>query len=952
MKSKRKILLFLSVICLAVSLGAALLAAYAQGTGSSGASDSGVGIDGLFTGTGVSVEMNAQLPAYMEKISWNGQTYSRDEITAVRIQTDGKSKSATIRYNRVIDLSSATAARNLFDFIIAPQNQTEYTSSPVEPSYVTDLYETRYFHVRFTDVNDENIWMSFDFERRPDYVDRLSMRVSTSSQESAGWVSSSGALRGSPYGTPLASSFTGSAADASGNYNVVSTAYDYAERAVYGYPHTESPAQIRVRGLADPAHLLEGDNLFGGFTTGEVICTFEFDTVTDGKSASIYLFALNGQAFTGSGIRDTTSPEIRVDAAEDDLPLAEAGTEYRIFPATAYDLFDGKLDAAQINATVFFGYNTDAEREMPVSDGCFLPDRAGEYTIVYAISDAAGNIGTREVKIEAQVKLLPLVLQVDGYALADTYEVGDTISIPSSITVIGGSGAYQTEIYVYDHAERARLETSGSISFGHEGYYTLVYRVTDYLGREKYCKYTLKAEARKNALVQMPALPSVVLAGKRFVLPEFSALDYTSFAGYAVQANKSYLVSFDGWDSYTTMNEGDAVVPEAGKKLELKFRAVNIADSNRVYESEAFSIDVIEVSSAGDYFYDKSGAAVLDYTDPETPMYRTETDTSLEFANKLSFRSFSLSFSVPDGGTNFTKINLIFRDTEGSGSAAVSIQKKNNTACDILLNGKQMAELNTAFNSVDGFRVSVSDRALYINSLYICDLNAENESWFAGGFVYFGMGFEGVTGSSAIRVNSINNQTYLGLLDDGGYDYTPPAIVLESELGRVYSVGDVITVPAAVASDVLDPETTISVTVRKGMELIYSGVPDRSISILVTGAASYTVTYSAEDSSGNRAAATHILKAYNKSKPTITLSGNVPATADRGNRVSLPAATAVDYRGESIAVMVYVIDPIGMMTRADNAFTADQNGTYVVRYYCADEDFAYAILEFTISVGE
>lgn len=942
-----KTLLACSVVCLGLSVIASAIPAKnvrAETT-----------VAELFSGSGATITPNASLPEYMKDIEWNGKKYNGSELSAVKIVSSGENETVKINYNRVIDLSECTKDVDLFDFIVAPSNPIEYTTDTTTIN--SSQYEFRKLYVTFTDVYDPSIYVQFDFERRQDFKYIMGMRVSTNTQKSAGWVESSHALRGSPYGTQIWSSFTGSPSTKEGLYKIVSSAYDNAEKAVYGAPYEGNNGQTCVRDLDDPAHLDTRDNIWGGFTTGEVKVTIQMAEINSGAKATMYLFAINGQSLTGEKIEDTTSPSVRVDQAAftPDPPLAEVGTAYPLFNATAYDRLDGKIDSSKIKTKVYFDYEKESQTEVPINNGSFTPDKAGVYSVEYSVTDQSGNEGIKVVEVTARTKLSDLVCDAIGYEAPESVRLGTSLPLPENVEVLGGSGAYQTQTYVIDHKTGEKIEPeNGKIVLTRKGYYSITVQATDYLGRKTYLKYTIKAEGDKVPLVQEPSMPKVIVAGRTLTLPDFEALDYTSFDGFSVEAKKQYIVSTDNFATQAVYEVGAELTPKEGT-LFYKVKATSVADTSGFYESEVKTVSVIEAKSIGGYFHDASGNIRLDYTDKEHPAYKTKVDSEMTFANKLGVRNFEVNFEIAEDADSFGALSLIFADTERSdGEVVITIEKKNETACNVYVNRKSMLELNAAFAAGSEFTVSCSNGTILVNAVKVCTFaDVESDSLFQNGYAYLSVSFEQTRGDSGIKLFSLNNQTYLGLFDENeDFDVTAPAVMPEREIRSVYRVGETVYIPSAIATDVLDSKTNIVVTLRKGNELLFTAGSDfTGYSFTAKEPAEYVLTYTATDSHGNSSTISYPFRVYGVIRPTLTVNGELVNAAKVGREVRLPSATAKDYKGDELEVVTYVIAPDGYMKEVVGSFTAEEAGVYIIRYTCIDGDYNYAVREYKVVVG-
>ena len=940
MTKRKSIIAIISALLLIVAVGAAcMLSLGAKRASALTAND-------LLSGSSVSIQQNAALPGYMEKIWWNGKEYDSSELTAVRIETDGSATSATVNYGRVIDLSDCDENSRIFDFIVAPASGREFNGD--EANVTTADYDFRTLQVTFTDIYDESNYITFDFERRQDFYYYSSIRVSAPGMTSGGWVESSQAMRQSPFGTPLTSSFTGCPANANGQYAVISTFFDYAERAVYAQPYG-SLEKTTVRDLDSEEHLLPGEStLWNGFTTGEVRLSFSFQTINPSTKAAIYLFALNGQDLTGKEIVDTTAPIVKpVDEnLADGVPEGEVSRPYKIFNATAYDALDGKLDASRIAVNVL---KPDRETSAPIdSDGCFTPDEAGIYTIVWSISDSSGNPGEYRLPVTVRGKLADLQITVENNDLQETYSVGETVNIPQNLTIRGGSGAYKTSISVIDGASGETLPlTGGTIVFTQQGYYTVSYRAEDYIGNVTMQKYFILAEGRSQPYVEEPSMPTAVLAGKQFVFPEFSAIDYNSYAGKPVSANKFYEVTADDWKTTTVYKEGDAFTPSAGT-YRYRVCAENIADPSQSYTGEEGSFTAAEAESIGAYLYDPAGNVQADYTaSADYPRYIAQEDVTLEFLNRLSAESFYLTFNVPSELSGYGMIELLVRDYANASQSVTIGISRGDSQCGVYLNGERVLSLNSPFTGTT-FEVYFSNGYAYINATLLGGLG---ENMFSSGLVYLSVSVKEVSGTAGFELRRINNQTYLGLFDEGeNFDLTAPVVVPSEDIELIKYVGDSIVIPSAKAYDVLDPVSTISLRVMRNDEQIYQQNDAEGTVIFAELPGEYMIVYTASDSSGNTASATYTVKVINRAAPSINVQGNLPAQTSAGSTVKIPQATASDFAGNALEVFVYVIDADNYMRQAADSFVAEKAGTYIVRYYCYDAYGCYTIRDYAVTV--
>ena len=946
-KQKSSIIALMCVGLASLSLSITSLAIAAE-TQQPKASD--ILVEDLFSSSTATITQNAHLPAYMSKVHWKGTEYDAAELTAVRIETDGGSATAKVNYNKVINLSDYNENNMLFDFIVAPAKGADYNANATTVT-VAD-YEFRYLYVTLTDVYDKDNAVVLEFERRQDFFYWSSMRVKTPTQKAAGWVESSKALRAEPYGTPLTSAFTGCPSTKNGQHSVISTYFDYPEKTIYASPDQFfTGARSLVRDLDDSYYCMAGDTPWKGFTTGEVNLSIEFARINDSTNAAIYVFGINGQDLTGESIVDTTAPIVKPmdENLSNGVPEGEVGIEYRIFDAVAYDGMDGNIPSSDIRIKVL----APDGKELPITNGAFTPQTAGQYVIVWTTEDRAGNVGEYELPVTVRGKLNNLEIFVNGNHLAESYQVGDTFEISGDVEVQGGAGAYKTSIFIVNEATGQETQVkAGPYSFERKGYYTVVYRAEDYLGKTVSEKFFLRIEPRTTPLVIMPSMPAAMSVNSEFVFPTFTAIDYNSQEGNPIDAKKYYEVSTDGWVTSTRYEVGDTFVPTKTGMVSYKVYAVNIANTSQIYESEAGSFRVVSANNIGEFFNDGQNKVKADYSqNSQNPLYATTKNASLDFINALSAETFYFTFEIPKTHAGFDKFTVTLTDSIiKEKSAKISLVKRSDGNVNVLLNGKLSAEMKRSFVD-ETHEIYLINGNVYTDSTLLGNLENDGGKYFTSGLVYLNVAMEEVESLSGFTLSRVNNQRYVGLYQEGHYDITAPVIVPGGDISLVRYVGQKIVIPSAKAYDVLDSRTEISVKVSKGDKIVYS--EEGKVSGVVLDAnepAKYTLVYQAKDSSGNVSSLSYVIQIYHQIKPALTVNGKIPSKANIGDVISIPEATARDYMGNSLTVHAFVIDTNGAMEKAGDKFTVTRKGRYTVRYYCIDEYGCYTIRDYQMEV--
>ena len=142
-------------------------------------------------------------------------------------------------------------------------------------------------------------------------------------------------------------------------------------------------------------------------------------------------------------------------------------------------------------------------------------------------------------------------------------------------------------------------------------------------------------------------------------------------------------------------------------------------------------------------------------------------------------------------------------------------------------------------------------------------------------------------------------------------DTTPPVITLRGDAQMSVNQGDSFTDPGATAYD--DKDGRVNVTVSGSVDTSKVGT--------------YTLTYSAQDSAGNRAEAKRTVKVLPKdtTPPVLTLRGNAEMTITQGDSFTDPGATAYDDKDGKVNVTV------------SGSVDTSRVGTYTLTYSARDK---------------
>lgn len=913
----------------------------------------------LFSSDTATITAAAHLPEYMQKVTrptqlqageTNAQTLNGADITAVKVVAS-EVANANIKFNNIVDLSFFDVRTPIIEVLIAPEEGKSFISESVAVTQKDTNFG--YLDVELTDVYDPTNVVTMTFQRRYDFFHMTSAQVSTGEQQAGGWVAPRGYMQKGFYGTPIGGSFAGSPSDENGLYRAMSFNMDYESSRVYASPdyYSGNDAGTIVRGLNERKYLLDGDELWNGFTTGEVYMNIRLRDIFKDRTATVYILSAAGIDTTGADIVDLDAPVLRDNTVDkSQRPRGEIGSAYPYFDVSAYDYVSGKLDAVP---KAYYDYNGQ-KTLMPenAAGDAFVPDKPGLYTIEYTATDEKGLSAKLTIDVDVAVSLNPLSAALDADEFfAHDVPIGSSVKIPdiSDVSVFGGSGCGYTVTRTVSKVGGGEIEigADGRFTPAERGYYSVRFDVKDYLSHTYAIERLFKAEAGEYPLAEMPYLPEEVAKGKPVYFPKFDAVDYMSF-GSAYTAETVYFVSEDDEQTVTKVVPGSKFTPKKDTRtLHVTARASNIVDGK--YVQSDHTVKIVDTQSLSDFFRTDEGVTKT-VTDKGEIKFTSDADAKIAFLQPL-MSDVTFKFSVPKTQGNW-QMKIDLQDGEKSSESVAVRLVSDGTAVGVYVGEVEMSAISGAFAG-NTFTFSLLGTTLKINEVIRGDLKSVGFNGFSSPKVFFSFEMLDVVGTAGVTVSGINNQTYFGEFSSGSFDNTAPVIRTREEIDPVRRVGELITVPVADVFDVLDTEAMISVRVTDSANKIIfeDRTGTKPFVFRAEKPETYTIQYVCVDSSMNQARVTFTVRAISTVKPTVKLDGVLPTSVQTGSVVSVPNATATDAFGNELEVKTFVIRPDGTMIEPDGKFKADVAGGYTVRYYAVDGSFNAAIYNYSIRVG-
>ncbi len=699
-------------------------------------------------------------------------------------------------------------------------------------------------------------------------------------------------------------SFTG--ASRGGSAEILSVFFDSESCALTVSP-TPHAGEVTVIDF-DNATYLGGQSPWYGFTNDEVYVSISLTMFTGSDSASILVTELNGQTLDGTYLWDSKEPVISFNLGEyeaSSLPKALVGTGYRLFSAEAYDEADGDI-TDKIAVAAYYGYGSDAQKEIEVKNGVITPDAAGTITVVYSATDAFGNKAEETLTIEAKSTLDALNVQFDENIPSSLW-VGERFAIPE-FTLSGGSGNKIAELSVT--ADGNPVDFDGkTLYFAEEGTYVFTVRVTDYIGTVKQFDYEIEVSINEVPIIVVGEFAPAYIAGYSYDLPTATATDWFTQNGSPVDVPVKITACYAGETPFEVTGK---FVPEKAGTVTIVYSAANSGDAGKIVEFEK-TVTVLDGVGISGLFVTENGSIT---TTASGAIFSSSQNGVFRFANPVDADVFSLQLQLyTAGGLNYNA----FR------SFCVTLYECGNRA--------NAVTVRLAPNELTSSYSLVSDA---YSALF-------------GKKVYVEFAFDGVSDTSAVMISQMCNQPF----SSNPYDIIKPVITVHGTVPLEVAYGKIFTIPAASAFDVFDPNAVVYLTVYKpdNTLLCENAFIDEDIQVLADGYGTFNLEYYAYDHNGNKQMLTYSITVKDTKPPVIRINGDVPETGKAGDSISLPSADAFDNHSENVQVFMFVLAPDGKLFEADGSFKAEFEGEYTVYYYATDEALNYVRESFTITVS-
>ncbi len=913
-------------------------------------------LNNLYTVSGekssVTYGTNSYLPMTMEGI--NLSLAAGDEFT----------------FNKVIDVSDMTENDMLCKFYVTPAT----VGSP----------ECVYMNIKLTDIYDPDNFVLVTYKMLIAEMSWANSYIYVSAgangQESLGlqfqgdnnqpgfiyYNENYHQLLSGKFGLQSHVSFTGNIPDSGvrqwvttfeDNYDYL--AINYANRTLHAkYANKYRAAQSStIIDLDDP--VMQGTNLWGGFTTGEVRMSI-YCTDYALTTANFFITEIAGYDLEDLIYVDEEAPMMEIDFGEyteNSVPKAYVDSPYKIFDCTAIDAIEG---AKETDVKVYYNYYSNARVLCDVKDGCFTPQRVGEYSIVYTAKDKRGNIEEKRVDISCIDPEKIVSITVDKRI--NSISVGQTATL-NPFKVADNNGGYKVSVV-------AELVGAENISYQIDtanmafkpmycGEYKVCYTVEDYTNAVSVTDTVTVQKVDAPLLGNIPELPEYVIKGCEYPIADIIAYDYSKGDRKEI-ATQVYVVD-DGATTKGKLIENNAFTVTATSNMQIYCEANNGVEATRVKIADIPVVDAGygETIKIGEFLQGNGFSYIAsDESIKYTKTYDGNNQASLTLINKVMLQDFQLTLSYVEAATAFGVFSIYLTDFEDETNVLKLsfVAEENNTLAYYVNDNQAMIYRVGYAGRVPSINLNyaLNRNNLTVNESSSIDLSKANFNGFVGGFANLKMVFEGVEGNVGIEVKHVSNQPF-----NAAGDWIRPTFYVTSTVKGFLEKGDTITIKPLEVYDLLDPAVTYSFALYDSKMkpvsvngVLLDGTQDVSKEYVVTlnEYGRYALMYKSTDKAGNFYE-DYALMIYVKDMiaPTVELISDYATSATVGETVKIAKIEATD-ASEIKQSLSYVMDEFGKVTKIKESFVAEKAGVYTVYYYVYDENNNVAIVSYEITV--
>lgn len=672
----------------------------------------------------------------------------------------------------------------------------------------------------------------------------------------------------------------------------------------------------------------------GFFLTLEGTYTVTYTAVVEGKTYTEETkFTVNG---TGVAAKAVITIDFGTYGA-DNLPAAEIGKEYALFPAKATV---GRI-AVGVGVKVYYLYGAHSRLSVETKNGAFVPDRAGEYEAEYTAENFYGETETKTFRVLAvndAVQLSAVPSRVESTAGKET-----VLPLPAvtkddrfgtlSVRLTAAKGNYKETVYEGTYGEEVPR-----YSFPASGEWQLEWEIFDY-SRSVTCISSADVTAPEAEFfnAEQVTVEPVFLRGRTYRLPEVKVLTYDENG--VKYENAAVSVAF-GDGGYSEIENHTFTADTDAAKIGIKW---SYGELNKTIEVPVASLT--DDNGGIDTSALLGGKATVSEDGLEVD---TATTKQLKFTNKLHTGSMTLNLNLADFSANagftlsltdpYDKANTLLMRFTVNGDGGITVRGAGNDSVALKAHDGTVREINISYAN--------KSRLLKVdNGIDKEEKNTLSVGGF-GGFqsdeAFLNVDFTGNGGKFILA--RINGQK----LGEIGRDAIAPKITVNGTYTAEIPVGKEFEIYSAYALDVLDGYRNAVVNVKDAETGEFLQTVDGKTLNGLDASATYKVVankrqririqYQAKDLSGRDASEVMYISALGEVSPEIAVGEIVQTVAKTGDKLVLPAYSAKDPLGGNVEIFVAVFDPEGKGSYINGEYVFTKKGSYKIVIAAFDEE--------------
>lgn len=756
--------------------------------------------------------------------------------------------------------------------------------------------------------------------------------------------------------------------------------FDNNTRTVYGTGFNRGNSLEKVVDLDDVSYI---DEPWGGFTCDSV----RLSIICDGYASSTANFVITKSAVTtkqeliDNEFIDSDEPAITINENEHSFDNGCINCSYRVPTASGYDFIAGACD---VKTSVYFNYfaGENSRIQVPMVNGTFVPSVAGVYTVVYSCKDRIGNeaIALRSVNVFDTLPEMIITLPEDkitsGFA-------GQTVTLSDDIGVSNYSGGYTVRKFAQANGG-AEKEINSSLVFEEIGTYTIIYEVTDFLGRTARNSYNLEvADSGKAILAKEITLPKYCISDFQYSLPAINS--YKWDGEKLVTSPVTYKVTdSNGTKEY---QGGKTFIPKV-QYNENKI-TVDLMTGNEVISTEEITTIVHNQSShAGanainllNYFVTNNATKVFFDTNPDGAADHSyesgiKFNPSFDGAMGIDYVTAQLNHSF---STVVKEFNNFPNNSEFSITLTDSVNKAKTITATLLYKDGNMTFINKdgstnliarAFNETgNSFSIGYNDGIFSVDNFTLPVKHFDSGVEFDGfdsDYCYLSFKTSSIPTNASFVIDRISGGQFLYT---SRQDKAAPDIITSSSASGLFTYNSIYHYLPAYAGDTLSPNISFTLSVFGPDDSIVKDVnglaldkvdPTKTYDIKLSEFGKYSFEIVARDSitgNGNKNTILYNVVVLDDFKPTINITSKIQVKAKVNDVVSFPTFTASDNAttADKLIIQKIVLSPSGIYTTlygTDNAIKVVYEGTYVFTIKVMDEAGNYTSVSFNCVVSK